>query len=159
MESQLSVFYPHVTRTTTRTVRTTMNATKPATEVHGICRWVGGAPSPVQLDSGDAVLLIAPAGKSPTAYHVQRIADTARRTLGYRLTKAGTEDAVYDLEAVDGGNSLRCDCPDATYVDRPGGCKHSKALSVALARLISTSSTPARTETVGAYRRRAWTSS
>jgi hypothetical protein len=118
--------------------------TKPATEVHGVCRWVGGAPSPARLAAGGALLLIAPAGKEPSFYFVQTHKDN-EKAVGYRLTKidAPEKTASYDVEATPHG--LRCDCPDATYRDRE--CKHAAALKAALARLTSTPSTPARTET------------
>ena len=110
-----------------------MNATrkkKPPQPIVGTCRWVGGTPSPAALDNGNAMLLIVPKRREPQAYHVQRLTDGGT-VLGYRLVKAGVENTVYDLEQT--GDTLRCDCPDATHVDRPGGCKHSKALRAALA--------------------------
>jgi hypothetical protein len=96
--------------------------------VKGTCRWIGGAPTPGQLDGGDAMLLITVEGKAPQAYHVQRFDGR-----NFRLTKAGVESGTaYDLERV--GDGFRCDCPDATHnEERPGGCKHSKALRAALA--------------------------
>ncbi len=80
------------------------------------------------------MLLIVAAGKEPQAYHVQRTTDRQGRSIGYRLTKAGLVNTVYDVEQVELGSEryLVCDCPDATYVDRPGGCKHGKALKAAL---------------------------
>jgi hypothetical protein len=46
---------------------------------------------------------------------------------GFRLTgfdPRKEEVTVYDLPA----DLSSCDCPDACYRDRPGGCKHVKAL-------------------------------
>jgi hypothetical protein len=47
--------------------------------------------------------------------------------IGYRLLKRDGRTA-YDVDA----ERWTCDCPDATYCPRPGGCKHSKALRTAL---------------------------
>jgi hypothetical protein len=98
--------------------------------VQGTCRWVGGIPSLAALDNGAAMLLIKPENKEPAAYHVQRLKD-GENVVGYRLTKAGVENPVYDVEQI--GDRFRCDCPDATHTDRPGGCKHVRSLRVALA--------------------------
>src|SRR5262245_7591918 len=87
--------------------------------VSGTCRWIGGAPSLAALDNGNAMLLIAPEGKQPQAYHAQRLTDGGK-VLGYRLTKAGVVETTYDVDA----ETWACDCPDATHTDRPGGCKH-----------------------------------
>jgi hypothetical protein len=54
----------------------------------------------------------------------------AGRLVGYRLTKP--DGQVYDLPA----DLSACDCPDGTYhSERPGGCRHRKALRAALAAL------------------------
>ena len=42
---------------------------------------------------------------------------------GVRLMKA--DGVTYDLPA----DLSTCDCPDATYRVRPGGCKHMRAMS------------------------------
>ncbi len=98
--------------------------------ISGKCRWVGGIPSPAALDNGDALLLITPEGKEPAVYHVQCFDGN------YRLSKAGVDEAVYDLERT--GNGFRCNCADATFCEeRPGGCKHAKALAAALAKVGS----------------------
>ena len=52
----------------------------------------------------------------------------SRHATGFRLV--GWDDrkeavALYDLPL----DLSSCDCPDATYRDREGGCKHQKALS------------------------------
>jgi hypothetical protein len=101
---------------------------KPPQPVSGTCRWVGGAPSLAALDNGDAMLLVKVEGKEPAAYHVQRLTD-GEAVVGFRLVKAGIEEKTYDVNA----ETWECDCPDATHTDRPGGCKHSKALRAALA--------------------------
>ena len=101
--------------------------------VSGSARWVGGVPSQGRLDDGDAILQITVAGKEPGFYHVEtnRDGETVR---GYRLIKidALLNAATYDVE-LHGDGSLTCDCPDAINVERPGGCKHVKALKAALA--------------------------
>jgi hypothetical protein len=52
---------------------------------------------------------------------------------GYRLLKPG--GAMYDVGTAE-PHSWACDCPDATYhPERPGGCKHVRALRAALAAL------------------------
>jgi hypothetical protein len=64
-----------------------------------------------------------------TAYLVIALHD-GRGLLGYQLKKA--DGTHYDLPADLSG----CDCPDATYhPERPGGCKHRKALAAALKAL------------------------
>jgi hypothetical protein len=106
---------------------------KPVKPVSGNARWIGGAPSQARLDDGDAILQITVAGKEPGFYHVETNRD-GDKVRGYRLIKidALEKAATYDVELHDDG-SLTCDCPDATNVDRPGGCKHVKALRAALA--------------------------
>ncbi len=99
--------------------------------VHGKCRWIGGNPTPAQLDNGAAMLLIVPEDKEPQAYHVERLRDADGRTVGYRLVKAGLDATSYDINAA----TWTCDCPDAIYNDaRPGGCKHANAVRAALTR-------------------------
>jgi len=113
-----------------------MNATrnrKAPQPLSGSARWVGGGPTQARLDDGDAILQITVAGKEPGFYHVEtnKDGDTVR---GYRLIKidALEKAATYDVELHADG-LLTCDCPDATNVDRPGGCKHVKALRASLA--------------------------
>jgi hypothetical protein len=99
--------------------------------VHGSARWVGGAPTAARLDDGDAILQITAAGKEPSFYHVETVRDGGA-VRGWRLVKIdGLEHtATYDVEITPHG--LRCDCPDAVYCDRPGGCKHAVGLAAAL---------------------------
>jgi hypothetical protein len=105
--------------------------------VHGSARWVGGPPSAARLDDGDAILQLTTEGREPTFYHVEALRD-AGALRGWRLIKIdGLEHtATYDVEITTHG--LRCDCPDASFVDRPGGCKHAAGLHAALtaAKLI-----------------------
>src|SRR5579862_8038268 len=106
----------NATKTTTTTKTRKSRKLQP---VRGKCRWIGGKPSFAALDAGNAMLLIVPEGKEPTAYHVQRLLD-GERIAGYRLTKAGIEETVYDVD----GETWECSCPDAVYNDgREGGCK------------------------------------
>jgi hypothetical protein len=99
--------------------------------VSGSARWVGGVPSQARLDDGAAILQITAEGKEPGFYHVEtnRDGDEVR---GYRLIKidALLNAATYDVEIT--ANGFRCDCPDATYTDRPGGCKHCRGLAAGL---------------------------
>lgn len=101
------------------------------TPVHGSCRWLGDTPTALDLDAGEALLRIATDKGIEALYFVERLDDGKGNVVGYRLTKKDN-GAVYDLDATFGGGVLICDCPDATYVDRPGGCKHSRGLSTAL---------------------------
>ena len=64
-----------------------------------------------------------------TAYLVSPVTDGGR-LVGWTLKKAG--GIVYDLAA----DLSSCDCPDGTYhPERPGGCKHQRALAKALQAL------------------------
>lgn len=107
------------------------NATRP---VHGGCRWA------VQPGIGNVrhpgVLVITSAGargkENVGTFVVQEHRDSAGTLTGYRLTKADGSGAFYDLPA----DLSSCDCPDATYhPERPGGCRHQRALRAALAAL------------------------
>jgi hypothetical protein len=95
--------------------RTPYKASKP---VHGSCWW---AVQPT--DSHPGVLVI-----NSTAYLVNAtFCAISGDPLGYQLRK--TDGTVYDLAA----DLSSCDCPDATYQEeRPGGCKHRRALAAAL---------------------------
>ena len=85
------------------------------------------------LDNGDAVLKIVADGKEPTFYFVTENRCADGRRLGFRLVKIDSleKTATYDVEIT--AHGFRCDCPDATYTDRPGGCKHAAGLKAALA--------------------------
>jgi hypothetical protein len=103
---------------------------KPATRpVHGTFRW---AVQPAETHPGCLLITSADAKGKVTrnAYLVYQLRDNGR-PVGYRLKKA--DGTVYDLAA----DLSSCDCPDGTYhPERPeGGCKHRKALQVALAAL------------------------
>jgi len=121
----------------TMTEPTTQRKRSSPQPVHGSARWVGGNPTQARLDDGDAIIKIAAEGKEPSFFFVQSNREADGRLRGYRLTKITRleEAAVYDVEITPHG--LRCDCPDATYVERPGdapgcGCKHAKGLKAAL---------------------------
>jgi hypothetical protein len=101
----------------------------PATRaVHGGCRWVV---QPTDTHPGCLVVTSAVArGRvARTAYLLYEVRD-AGRLIGYRLRKE--DGTTYDLPA----DLSSCDCPDGTYhPERPGGCKHRKAMAAALAAL------------------------
>jgi hypothetical protein len=97
---------------------TSTKARRPVKPVSGSCRWV------VQMtDAHPGVLLI-----NGMPYLVREHRTDGCLT-GYALVKA--DGTVYDLPP----DLSSCDCPDATFTDRPGGCKHRKALQAALAAL------------------------
>jgi hypothetical protein len=103
---------------------------QPATvPVSGTFRW---AVQPTDTHPGCLVITTTDkqTGKpKATAYLVHPVADNGR-LVGWTLKKAG--GAVYDLAA----DLSRCDCPDGTYhPERPGGCKHMRALAKALQAL------------------------
>ena len=97
---------------------------KPPQPVHGSCRWLlqPQGQRPGMLAIGELVYL----------FEVLR---DAGRPYGFRLSREQDADgpaAEYQLPTDLGG----CDCPDAVYrAHRPGGCKHRRALAVALAAL------------------------
>jgi hypothetical protein len=64
-----------------------------------------------------------------TAYEVLPILDDGGVRLGWRLLKVDSLQ-MYDVETA--SEPWRCDCPDAVFTDRPGGCKHVVALRAAL---------------------------
>jgi hypothetical protein len=95
----------------------TRKATKPAT---GMARWL----TKPNADHAGGVLQI-----NGTGYEVLPLFDDQSR-VGYRLLKA--DGAMYDLTA----DLTFCDCPDHTFhPERPGGCKHKRALAAALTAL------------------------
>src|SRR5690349_21484371 len=88
-------------------------ATRPAT---GVCRWITKPASPRE----GGVLEI-----NGTVYDVLPLYD-GEALVGYRLLKA--DGAMYDVGTAE-LHGWTCDCPDATYhPERPGGCKHARAL-------------------------------
>jgi hypothetical protein len=102
---------------------------KPATEVHGVCRWIE-LPLPIaDFESGILAITVTPARGKPVTeeYVVTLPADRS----GARLTKPdGTQ---YFVDLANGG---LCDCKDREYrPERPGGCKHLRAVIVAVAAL------------------------
>src|SRR5690242_10277570 len=86
--------------------------------VSGTYRWV------LPLGPGEnrpGVLSIKASGNAKL-YGVIRLMDQGR-TVGYRLVRP--DGGTYDVDA----DLWVCSCPDATYrPDRPGGCRHVKAL-------------------------------
>ena len=84
-------------------------------EVHGTCRWL---PDEV---NGNRRLEI-----NGVPYEVEELGDR-----GFRLYRwKGAEIKAIDIDA----QTWQCDCEDATYrPNRPGGCKHVRALRAALA--------------------------
>jgi hypothetical protein len=97
----------------------------PVKPISGRCSWI--------LQPGD--------GKHPhpgiisingTAYSFEEVLD-GLSLLGFRLRKK--DGVCYDID-VSAGYGWTCDCPDGTYhPERPGGCKHAKAVKAALAFL------------------------
>src|SRR5262249_28033240 len=105
------------------TVTTTRRALKP---VSGTCRWVEfiGA----DRNTPDVGL----AEINGQRYAVGRGRDGTYYTLLAVGSEADGPDARYYHRPADLSG---CDCPDATFrPDRPGGCKHRRALAVLLAR-------------------------
>ena len=115
----------------------TRKSRKAPQPVHGFARWVGDNPTQARLDDGEAIIKIAAEDKEPSFFFVESNREATGHLRGYRLTKITSleEAVVYDVEITPHG--LRCDCPDATYVERSGdapgcGCKHAKGLKAAL---------------------------
>ena len=104
----------------------------PPPEVRGSVRWL------LELTPQHAGLLEItvqrPSAKKPTSetYLLLHLREGERLT-GWRLRKLTGKDAgvTYDLPA----DLSRCECPDSEYADRPGGCKHRRAIRAALAAL------------------------
>jgi hypothetical protein len=112
--------------TVSRPPRTFHVATVPAT---GTFRW---AVQPTDSHPGCLVITTTDGrtGKPrATAYLVHPVTDNGR-LVGWTLKKV--DGKAYDLPA----DLSTCDCPDGTYhPERPGGCKHRKALAGALKSL------------------------
>ena len=91
--------------------------TKPeARSVTGVCRWVW------PLNYRDTGVLAI----NEVEYFVTTLRNADGQVQGYRLEKR--DGTAYDVDTT--GPDWRCDCPDSTYRQR--GCKHTKALWVAL---------------------------
>jgi hypothetical protein len=103
-------------------------ATVPAT---GTLRW---ALQPTDTHPGCLVItsLDRRTGKPvSTAYLVSSVLDNGR-LIGWTLKK--TDGTAYDLPA----DLSSCDCPDACFrPERPGGCRHMKALAAGLKALAN----------------------
>jgi hypothetical protein len=95
--------------------------------VSGICRWLVRPSSP--CDGGTLDI-------NGVAYDVHVLwNETETAVVGYRLIKA--DATMYDIDSAT-PHGWTCDCPDATYrSERPGGCKHSRALQAALKALAN----------------------
>jgi hypothetical protein len=102
---------------------TVLARTRTPKPVSGTCCWVRriGYPFPGILEINGVEYTVIPL----TGNHSGPDAPV----LGYRLAKPDGR-TFYDVNA----ETWQCDCPDATYCPRPGGCKHSKALRTALSR-------------------------
>jgi hypothetical protein len=107
-------------------------ATRPIT---GSCRWNLRPVLPTADDLNGLSGLLAVATEDRTTEYLvtplaDRVADGAVLR-GWSMTKS--DGTVYHLDAAEG---LRCDCPDHTFhPERPGGCRHMRALAAALAVL------------------------
>lgn len=89
---------------------------KPLREVHGTCRWIRPPADKIGSDPKSGILEI-----NGTLYGLI-IHETA-----YEIRKE--DKTIYHLPR----DLSSCDCPDATFnSDRPGGCKHRRALAALL---------------------------
>jgi hypothetical protein len=106
---------------------------KPLAEVHGSCRWIelphAMADSPARrgrLSINGVVYLC-----------LELLCPETALPIGWQLVRPAVkriDAASYDVLICNG--ELLCHCPDSTYCpDRPGGCKHMRALAVALSAL------------------------
>jgi hypothetical protein len=104
------------------------NATRP---VSGGCRWAVQPGTGKTAHPGVLVITSADArGQVNVGTFVVHAHQDGGRLLGYRLEKP--DGTAYDLPA----DLSSCDCPDGTFhPERPGGCRHQKALRAALAAL------------------------
>jgi hypothetical protein len=108
---------------------------KPAVAVHGSCRWVERPTSTADSPARQGRLLI-----NGTEYLVlELLCPETVLPLGWTLVRPalGRRIDASSYDVLIHGDELLCDCPDATFrPSRPaGGCKHCKALCVALAAL------------------------
>jgi hypothetical protein len=102
---------------------------QPLQPAAGTCRWLRRPIWPCELLANGLPGLLR---IRETVYGVLPLADLPATgpavTRGYRLSK--DDGTTYDV-SLEGHGS--CDCPDGTYRgERPGGCKHQKALRAAL---------------------------
>lgn len=110
---------------------------RPLQPVAGSCKWLLRPilPSEDNQTGGNGVLAIT-TDRGTSEYLFRFLTDWRYPAgLGFELAKVGGSEAeVYHLPS----DLSSCDCADATFKpDRPGGCKHMKALSVALPRLAN----------------------
>jgi hypothetical protein len=108
---------------------------RPLAPVTGTCRWLvqpGAGPCPHPGCLSITCRRPSDGSEVTETYLVAENRDGVALA-GYRLTKP--DGTAYDLPA----DFSACDCPDAVYAaERPGGCKHRKALAKALADLAAT---------------------
>jgi hypothetical protein len=98
--------------------------------VSGVCRWIQRPVASPDSPARKGVLSINGVG-----YLVaELLCPEMQLPLGWTLTRPAdkrVDAAAYDVLLHEG--ELLCSCPDATYrPDRPGQCKHCRALSAAL---------------------------
>jgi hypothetical protein len=111
-----------------------MHATRkrrPPQAVSGSCRWLV-QPGTAPLAHTGCLLISATRsdGRQVTESYLVAENKDGGTLAGYRLTKS--DGTAYDLDAT----LSSCDCPDSEFApERPGGCKHRKALAKALASL------------------------
>jgi hypothetical protein len=110
---------------------TVLARTRTPKPVSGTCRWVRriAYPFPGILEINGTEYTVLPLYNQP--------AEEDAPVIGYRLVKPDGR-TYYDVNA----ETWNCDCPDATYCPRPGGCKHSKALRTALSCPVPNAVTP-----------------
>jgi hypothetical protein len=95
---------------------TTQRNRKPLPEVHGTCKWIHRPSNGLGEDPNSGLIEI-----NGTLYALL-IHETA-----YEIFKE--DKTTYHLPR----DLSSCDCPDGTYrCERPGGCKHRKALAALL---------------------------
>jgi hypothetical protein len=102
---------------------TVLARTRTPKPVSGTCRWVRriAYPLPGILEINGTEYTVVPLHNQP--------AEEGAPVVGYRLVKPDGR-TFYDVSK----DCWSCDCPDATYCPRPGGCKHARALRTALSQ-------------------------
>jgi hypothetical protein len=103
---------------------------KPLRTVNGRCRWLHEPIVPcAQFPDGLPGLLLIETDHICTVYMLSVVVNQGA-VAGFRLTKS--DGKVYDIDPA----HWTCDCPDGTFrQNRPGGCKHGRAVRAALARI------------------------
>jgi hypothetical protein len=109
---------------------TSTKSPRPLQPATGSFRWISD-PASLALRfrcGASAALAIGPDGGEEVGYVLTPHLSESGELLGWRLERADN-GKCYDLPA----DLSACDCKDSLYRDRPGGCKHRKALRAALA--------------------------